>query len=219
MNKHIEGGNIAFKSEQGAIILLNIGGNVTRDLKVDKFYTTDPFDNSHEKRKLFEWLPVGFVTELKNTGNSHTIPYGNTMIYKGDKQIDRLEFNPNNGNIIRESSRTYLPGTYSESDNKPNHLTYSWFGSFFEKHLVLDDGVAQTDDDGYSSKLNINWDTKGKIRFGKYQAKLAIGYDDGDVKKSIVKDLEFWVIPWKLITIVILIILAYGYHKLRDNQK
>ncbi|MFQ5493523.1 MAG: hypothetical protein ACE5DX_05185 [Candidatus Dojkabacteria bacterium] len=198
-------GNLAFKDERAAIILINVDGEVNRDLSTDKFYATDAFTQDKPLVSIFEWMPVGFITELRNSGNSHTVPLGHILIFSGETKIDEIDFNPADGNILRESSRSFF--------NR-------WTGALLELVPVLDeDGNEVVDGNGnVQTRFAFNLDTP-RLPFGRFTAKLAIGYDDSGEKKILVDDFEFWVIPWKLLLVIALVLIAFIYYRIKKRGR
>ncbi|MBI2439455.1 MAG: hypothetical protein HYV45_02555, partial [Candidatus Moranbacteria bacterium] len=51
--------------------------------------------------------------------------------------------------------------------------------------------------------LKWDWNDASKLRFGKYQAKLLLIYDDGTRDIPIEGMVSFWVVPWRIIAIII----------------
>ena len=199
-------GKIAFKDERAAIILINVEGEVSRSLSVDKFYATDNFTREKPMQRVFEWMPVGFLTELRNTGNSHTVPVGNIIIYNGDSKIAELDFNPGEGNVLRESSRQFFN---------------TWSGALLELVPVLDEKGNQVVDDkgNITSRFSFNFQNM-RLPIGRFNAKLAAGYDDNNDKKTFISEFEFWVIPWKLLLVIFLLLAAFFYFKfVRKGKK
>ncbi|MBI2439487.1 MAG: hypothetical protein HYV45_02715, partial [Candidatus Moranbacteria bacterium] len=47
--------------------------------------------------------------------------------------------------------------------------------------------------------LKWDWNDASKLRFGKYQAKLLLIYDDGTRDIPIEGMVSFWVVPWRII--------------------
>ncbi len=200
-------GNVAFKDERAAIILLNVQGDVIRSLTAEKFYATDAFTREKPVVRVFEWMPVGFITELRNIGNSHTVPVGNIIIYSGDSKVDEITFNQSQGRILRESSRTFFD---------------SWNGALIELAPILDENGSQVKDENGNVQTRFQLNPSFfRMPFGKYNAKLAIGYDDGGKYKNLVQDFEFWVIPWKLLLAIAIILSLYIYYRIkkRANNK
>ena len=197
-------GNLSFSSDQGTLILLNVSGDVQRDISIDKFYSSSPFDADQKKKSIFDWMPVGLVVELNNTGNSHTTPLGSIIIYKGDSKVDELEFNTNEGKILKDSSRVFV-NEFSEG--------------FIKYSPVLDenDNPIKKENGDIDKKLTFE-SGQGLFAFGKYRAELTVGYQDGDEYKSVMAETSFWVIPWKLILILIAIISAYIWFKIKKKK-
>lgn len=197
--------NIAFKDERAAIVLLNVSGDVVRTLTVDKFYATDAFSKEKPLVSLFEWMPVGFVTELRNVGNSHTVPLGHIIIYSGDSKVTELHFNEAEGSILKDSSRTFF--------NR-------WEGALLELKPNLDEnGNEITDDNGnVVTRFTVN-PGDFNLPFGQYTAKLAVGYDDAGSKKIVdAQEITFWVIPWKILLALAIMLVLYIVYRVRKAQ-
>ncbi len=136
-----------------------------------------------------EDLPVTLNATVKNTGNTIAQISGNVFIQRGsdDKTpIDTLDFNKTNGFI--------LPGTQ-------RIFSVDWSNGFqVESTSTADDGTTKT-------ATNWNWNKLGDLRFGRYTAKLVAVYDDGHRDVPVQGDTNFWVIPWKVLLIVLIIFL------------
>lgn len=199
-------GNIAFSADPGTLILVNIKGKVSRDLSLIAFKSTDPYINVKNDQSLFEWMPVEFTTELQNKGNTHATPIGNIIVYQGDKEVQKLVFNDTQSAMLRESKRVYstvmVPG-------------------FVYNDPIKDSGNAAVKDSNGNTKtqLAFNWDKLSKQYFGQFKAKLLLVYDDEGVKKNILAEKEFWIIPWKLILAVIILIAGYIFVKSKLKEK
>ncbi len=137
-------------------------------------------------RKWYEFLPTTFTVKLKNTGNVHIAPRGNIFIGRPGKKADSIiEVNLGKGNILPDSSRIF------ES---------SWAEGFPVYQNKEEDGKTVLDAQGKAVKeLVWNWKDASKLRFGKYEAKLVLVYDDGQRDVPIEGVVEFWVIPWRLL--------------------
>jgi hypothetical protein len=155
--------------------------NAKREIQVTDF-TVD--------KSTFEFLPATFTIKLRNTGNVHVAPRGNIFINKGDtKDIAILEVNPGKGSILPNSPRDFQE---SWSDGFPYYT---------EKQI---DGKAVLDADGKQvQELKWNFGDVSKLRWGKYTAKLLLIYDDGKRDVPIEAEVSFWVIPWRIIGVVI----------------
>lgn len=124
-------------------------------------------------RKSYEYLPAEFEIRVKNSGNTIVQPQGNVFIGRGENEqqpLAVLKLNENNGYIIPDSSRM---------------LT-----------LVWNEGFPSRNENG---KLTWDWSKLQKFRIGKYTAKAVLIYDDGERDVPIESVVTFWVIPWKLL--------------------
>lgn len=146
---------------------------------------------------IYEFLPATFNVKMQNTGNVHVAPRGNIIISKGGKQIATLEVNLAEGNVLPHSSRIF---TSQWSDGSPVYQMKKTSNGY----AVNSKGKPVTD-------LSWNNFSFGKLRFGKYNAQLIMVYNDGEGDVSTQAHLSFWVIPWRIIAaIVIVVILLAG---------
>lgn len=142
------------------------------------------------KSSINEYLPVDFSVKLKNMGNVHVKPRGNIFVTRGGgDEISILEVNPNIGSI--------LPGGTREFET-------NWSDGFLVNEPVMEDGEVKLDEDGRPvTKLNFNWNKLTSFRFGPYEARLLMVYDDGGKDVTIEGATTFWVIPYTALGIVI----------------
>ena len=131
---------------------------------------------------------------MKNTGNVHIAPRGNIFINQGNnKDIAILEINQEKGSIIPNSSRVF-------------DTTWSDGFPLYEQKVV--DGKVVLDKNGQAEKkLTWDWNNASKLRFGKYTGKMLLIYDDGQRDIPIEGEVSFWVVPWRLILVILVIVL------------
>lgn len=135
-------------------------------------------------KKSYEYVPAEFELTIKNSGNTIVQPAGNIFIGRnGDEQqpLAVLKVNENDGYIIPDSSRK---------------LTVQW-----------NDGFPSRNENG---KLIWDWSKLNRLRIGRYTAKAVVIYDDGERDIPIESVVTFWVVPWKLLiglTLLILLVL------------
>lgn len=177
------------KGSAATLVLLDVkNGDEKRSLKLVDFSID---------HKLYEYLPTNFNVKVRNNGNIYIPPAGNIFITRGDKTVDTIDFNVAGGSVLPDSTRVFkLP----------------WASGFpvFKDRLV--DGKPVTDSHGkLKQDLKWNFAEANKFRFGKYTAKLLIAYDDGQRDVPIESTLTFWVIPWKLLLLVLVILALVGY--------
>ena len=137
-------------------------------------------------RKWYEFLPATFTVKLKNTGNVHIAPRGNIFIGRpGEKEDTLIEVNLGKGNILPESSR---------------YFDAQWIDGF-PLYTNKEENGNKVLDEKNKPVQELTWNLKdaSQFRFGKYQAKLLLIYDDGQRDIPVEGTLEFWVVPWRLI--------------------
>lgn len=142
-------------------------------------------------KSVYEFLPAEFEITLKNSGNIHLIPSGSIFITKGSEEVAVLPVNEARGNILPDSLRSFR---------------VDWVDGFPVYEPIEENGRVLTNDDG-TAKMRLKWDLgeAGKLRFGKYKATLLLAYDDGERDVPIEAVLTFWVIPWRIIFVGLLI--------------
>jgi len=150
-------------------------------------------------KNIFEFLPVTFDIKVRNTGNVHVIPHGNIFISRNEeKDVAILDVNATQGSILPNSPRDFK-SQWSDG-----------FPVFTPKEV---DGATQKDASGnLIQELKWNFADASKLRWGKYTAKLLLVYDNGQRDVPIEAEVSFWVIPWRLIggLLVILIFMFIG---------
>lgn len=138
-------------------------------------------------RSWYEFLPADFSVSVKNTGNVHVAPIGNIFIHQGNrKNIASLKVNTTRGFILPDSTRSFVA---------------SWEHGFPAYRAELDeDGNVLKNRDG-TTKYKLQWDPGFSTNFyvGKFVANLVVIYDNGQRDIPLEKEIEFWVIPWKLL--------------------
>lgn len=145
-------------------------------------------------KNVFEFLPAEFNVRMQNSGNVHVAPRGNIFITKGgDENTALLEVNFDKGYILPDSFRKF---TASWEDGAPVYK------------VVTEDGKVVLDDKGQQKKT-LSWDnfSPSKIRFGKYTAKIVMVYNDGNSDIPVQGYVSFWVIPWRILGVLLLVAL------------
>lgn len=171
------------KGQVAVFALLNVDRpGATRQLQLESLKT---------EAGIYEYLPSTFTLRLKNTGNSIVQPAGNIFVQRGsndERPIGALQANEGGGYI--------LPGTVRE-------LTVQWKDGF----PVIKEDTSQS-----PAKTYEDWDLKNisNIRIGRYVAKAVVVYNDGQRDIPLVAEVGFWVIPWKFLLVVLLILGLVG---------
>ncbi len=172
------------KGSVAIFALINVDKpGATKTLQLEKLSTD---------QQLYEYLPTKINVQLKNTGNSIVRPDGNVFVQRGSNDpypITALPVNKNEGYILPGSVRT---------------LSVEWTDGF--------PGVRTSTDDSGQTRSESDWG-KGdisKLRIGYYTAKLVAVYNDGQRDIPVVGEVGFWVIPWKILLGVLLVVVLVG---------
>ena len=137
------------------------------------------------KKKVYEFLPTEFSLQMKNSGNTIVQPSGNIFVQRGEKSATPIATLAVNG-----TGAYFLPGVTKT-------VNASW-----------NDGFPAYKTDGAGKKhLFWDWGTLQKFRFGHFVAKAVVIYNDGirDVPTEVT--ISFWVIPWRLLGVLLVIII------------
>lgn len=178
----------ALNGAAAVLVLLNVNApGEKKELKVTNFSTD---------KKLYEYLPSSFNITVHNSGNIYLAPAGNIFITKGKKTIATLDVNPAGGNI--------LPGT-------ERVFNTSWKDGFPVFEVKRDHGQIVNDKRGKPIE-QLKWDFSkvNHLRFGHYTAHLLLIYDNGSQDVPVDAEVSFWVVPWKALPVILLIIVLVG---------
>ena len=133
----------------------------------------------------YEYLPAEIAVKLKNTGNVNVQPTGTVFIQRNSndsKPIATLPLNDSGGYIVPGATRTFS--------------------------VVWDDGFPHyhTTQTGSTPTRELSWRDGGlsKIRFGRYVAKVVAIYNDGERDVPVIAEVSFWVVPWRIMFVVLL---------------
>ena len=140
------------------------------------------------KKRVYEYLPSTFNLKLKNSGNTILQPYGNIFVQRSQNSPTPISVLP-----VNATGSYILPDVSRSVDVK-------WEDGFpVYKSSQKDSGSGNQD-------LVWDWGTLQKFRFGHYYAKAIVVYNDGTRDVPAEAILDFWVIPWKLLILCILLL-------------
>jgi hypothetical protein len=142
--------------------------------------------------KSYEFLPVNLSVRVHNDGNVHIAPHGNIFIRRGSKPVGTLVVNNTSGFVLPGSNRIF---------------SASWSDGFPVYQPVSDAAGQPLKDKNGQPKQQLKWDFShaNRLRFGHYTADLLLVYNDGQRDIPINGSVSFWVVPWKLILILLVI--------------
>lgn len=178
----------AISASAAISILLNVNSpNAKREIQILDFTTDSLF---------YEYLPATFNVQVENTGNVHVVPFGNIFIDSMlNDEIAVLSANEGFGNVLPGIKRVF---------------SITWDDGFAVRVPKEENGVILRDDKGntvYETKFDFS--KTDKFRFGRYTANLLMVYDNGERDVPIEATVSFWVIPWKILGVgLIVLILA-----------
>jgi hypothetical protein len=179
------------KGSNGILVLVDTSSsNEKRSISLASFSV------SH---KVYEYLPANFTLNVHNTGNIYLAPYGNIYVGRSStlsSSIASLSVNGTGGNVLPNSSRDFQA---SWSDGFPAY-----------QNKTLDGQVIRDKKGNPVQQLKWDFTKVNKFRFGKYYAQLALTYNNGQVTIPLTSEVSFWVIPWKLILVLLLVLGLLG---------
>lgn len=184
-NTVIESGRL-IKGSVAIFTLINVDRpGAVRSLTVEKFSASE---------SVYEYLPATMTVQFRNNGNTIIQPFGNIFIQRGGNDASPLATLPvnNQGGYILPGSNRILKADWSEG---------------FPLYKVT------TNADGSPKKDEVwDWSKLSQFRLGSYTAKLVAVYNDGLRDVALQKETTFWVIPWKIVAgiLVVLLVLFLG---------
>lgn len=172
------------------------------------------------QHRVVEFLPTDFTVRLQNNGNVFVRPGGDIFISQGGKQVGLTTVNSELGMVLSDSTRSFASewnfGFPYFSDVKVNgknkldkkgnpvrSLTWS---------LPQPDNTSaiQSGQDTYDASQSRNPLTN--FRFGEYTAHLLLTYPDNfGTDIPLESDVTFWVIPWRMLLVLLAILLVVGF--------
>jgi hypothetical protein len=184
------------KADKGNLLLGSTAVLVLVDVKVPNAKRSMGLASFSADKRSYEFLPANFKIRLHNNGNVHLLPRGNIFISRGNKQVATLTVNTQRGNILPNSNRIY---SASWDDGFPVYVNREAGGK-----LTLDKAGKPITD--------LKWDfTKApKLKFGHYTAQLLVAYDNGKQDVPVEATLSFWVIPWRILGVLLVVALLIG---------
>jgi len=184
-------GDAAISGAPAELVLATVRSpNVRRELQVRSFKALHP---------VLEYLPQEFEVVIKNTGNVHLAPSGNIFIDgQGKKDIAVLSFNPTGSLVLPQTERTFV---LKWDDGFP----------FFTSKTEGNKELRRAD--GQPVKT-LSWDFSkaDRFRLGSFDAHLLMVYDNGVRDVPIESSAQFWLIPWKIMVGIglVLILALFG---------
>lgn len=177
-------GGRLLKGSLAVFTLVNVDRpGATRKIDIGQFIST---------KRVYEYLPAELNVRLQNTGNTIVQPYGNIYIQRSETSqtpITTIPVNASRGYILPGATRT---------------LETTWDSGFPAYKITNDNGTQH-------KKLVWDWTKISQFRMGRYTAKLIAVYNDGQRDVPIQASVTFWVIPWKILLIFLVLLILVGF--------
>jgi len=175
----------------GMLILLSVTGELKEGGGLLDF-------KINEGRRVVNSLPITFVYRFSNDGSERVKPMGELKVKNlfGFTTVT-LNANRQDGNV--------LPGSIRKFE-------ILWLGKNQEKSAVV--SGAEEKKQGFFSAVRDQW---RNFALGPYKAELNLSY--GKDNKTAEASYRFFVIPWQLLSIVILAIVVIGFLGIRGIKK
>ncbi len=179
-----EGGEAQVKGSPAILLLTTVNSPYAkRELSVESFLAKFPIQ---------EFLPQEFEINIQNKGNVHVVPEGNVFIDgQGKNDLAILSINAERRAILPNSARTF---------------TVKWDDGFPRR---VDTSDANQEKSNTLKFWGVEWDFSKAhtFRFGRYTAHLLMVYDNGERDVPIESFVSFWVIPWKILLLLLFVLL------------
>lgn len=174
---------MAVAGKLGTLILLGVTGGAKEGGGLLDFKTEGD-------RRIITSLPITFAYRFSNDGNTRVKPIGELKIKNlfGFTTVE-LDANRRDGNV--------LPGSVRKFE-------VVWFEKGQDKLAVFSPPEGEKEN-GFFAAVKSQWQN---FALGPYKAKFALNYA-GD--KNAEASLWFWVIPWQLLSIIIVILAVVGF--------
>ncbi len=138
------------------------------------------------KKKVYEFLPSEFSLQIKNSGNTIIQPAGNVFVQRDANSATPLAVLP-----VNATGAYILPGV-------SRTVSSNWTDGF---------PVYKTDSGSSDKHLVWDWGTLQKLRIGHFTAKAIVIYNDGVRDIPVEATVGFWVIPWRLLGVFLVVLL------------
>ena len=174
-------GSVPSGKERGNVQLgSRIGTLVIIDVRGEVYESVDLLSfHTKEEQKMFNHLPVVFETRLENKGNVHIKPKGSIKFKNLFGMLsEEIDFNSQDGNILPNTIRKYQDVWIKDETSLEN--------------------------DGFWGRTKTEWNN---FALGYYKAVLSV--DLGRDTPNIVEmKYGFWVFPWRVLLISIILIIV-----------
>lgn len=157
----------------------------------------------HGNKSRYAFLPADFDVSVKNEGNIIAQPTGNIFIQRSFDDATPLAALP-----LNAGGGYVLPGTSRSFQSQWTAGFPSYISSHGQVHL------------------HWGWKHVSELRLGRYVAKAVVVYNNGRQDVPLITSFTFWVIPWWLVTLVLVLgivlvmgVVGWGWLIFRGTKK
>ncbi len=197
---------VGINSNLAGLIFVEVDGSKTKELNVEEVNVTD-INGITPLFNLFEYLPVNVELKIQNNGNVNIAPSGDVFISTSGTTANTptLQFNEEGSRILAKSSRV---------------MKVTWLDGFFtiSKNTLANDAPLF---DKIFNQYTLNLNFGKPFRLGAYDINVKVNYTDTNNEfKSKDAKVTIFVLPWKMILFVVLLIVIYIIiRKFRSRRK
>ncbi len=171
------GSGVGITTRVGALVLLDVSGNVVESAEVRNFKSSSNF---------FRNLPVGFSFDFINNGSVHLKPQGEILIKNfWGKTVAILNANPAEAYALPNTDRVIIASSWEPEKNQ-------------------EELKSKFNEEGSNGSFSIIKEEINGFAFGYYTANLYV--EHGKKPDSAKAKFGFWVIPLKLLFLVLIIL-------------
>jgi len=176
----------------GALILLKVAGEVKEGGGLLEF-------GAKEGQRIFSSLPITFMYRLQNDGSDRLKPAGAVVVRSifGWKTKE-LNANKSEGNVLPHSIRRFEI-TWENNNEEPKENTA--------------EVIKRDDSRGFFKMVGKQWENWA---LGWYRVKLDLKYG---ADKTAEEAYHFFVFPWQLLSLIIIVLAIIGYLARRAIKK
>ena len=181
----VEGGQIAVGAKVGILVFLKVRGDIVEQGEIIEI-------SSLANKTVYDSLPVDLMYRFENSGNDRTKPIGELVIKNMlGKEIEKIPANKKQGSVLPESIRKFFISWGREDFSRVEDMFKK--GELYPEKTFFEKIKEQTTN----------------FALGKYTASLSLDY--GLEGKKADAQFVFWVIPWQLLSLVLLaLIVLFG---------
>ena len=197
---------VGINAKLAGLVFVEVEGTKTKELTIDEIKVND-IDGKVPLFNLYEYLPVNIELKIQNNGNVNIAPSGDVFISTSGTTANTptLQFNEEGSRILAKSSRV---------------MKVTWLDGFFtiSKNTLANDAPLF---DKIFKQYTLNLNFGKPFRLGAYDINVKVNYTDANNEfKSKDARVTIFILPWKMILLVILLIVIYIIiRKIRSSRK